>query len=76
MALWKVAFQPLLMVMLSSLVVSKVCDNLSVHRRWCFRGSNQGNSLLPPCSCCVDEVSAQHVDADCVIHFGPSCLTR
>ena len=30
----------------------------------------------PLCSCCVDEVAAQHADADCVIHFGPSCLTR
>ncbi|CAI8016030.1 2-(3-amino-3-carboxypropyl)histidine synthase subunit 2 [Geodia barretti] len=27
-------------------------------------------------SCCVDEVAASHVDADCIIHFGPSCLTQ
>lgn len=27
-------------------------------------------------SCCVDEVAAEHSSADCIIHFGPSCLTR
>ena len=37
---------------------------------------SQGIPSCPPCSCCVDEVSAQHADADCIIHFGPSCLTR
>lgn len=26
-------------------------------------------------SCCVDEVAAAHVDAECVVHFGPSCLS-
>jgi len=28
------------------------------------------------CSCCVDEVAAEHVQADCIIHFGPGCLTQ
>ncbi len=28
------------------------------------------------CSCCVDEVAAEHMGADCVVHFGPSCLTQ
>lgn len=27
-------------------------------------------------SCCVDEVAAQHVGADCLIHFGHACLSR
>ena len=27
-------------------------------------------------SCCVDEVAAEHVQADCIIHFGPACLTQ
>lgn len=27
-------------------------------------------------SCCVDEVAAEHVDGDCVIHFGHACLSR
>lgn len=27
-------------------------------------------------SCCVDEVAAQHVDADVVVHFGDACLSR
>ena len=27
-------------------------------------------------SCCVDEVAAEHIDADAIIHYGPSCLTR
>ncbi|XP_022174866.1 2-(3-amino-3-carboxypropyl)histidine synthase subunit 2 [Myzus persicae] len=26
-------------------------------------------------SCCVDETAAQHIAADCVVHFGRSCLT-
>jgi len=26
-------------------------------------------------SCCVDETAAQHIAADCIIHFGRSCLT-
>jgi diphthamide biosynthesis protein 2 len=26
-------------------------------------------------SCCVDEVAAQHVNADGIIHFGHACLT-
>ncbi|XP_064393235.1 2-(3-amino-3-carboxypropyl)histidine synthase subunit 2-like [Halichondria panicea] len=27
-------------------------------------------------SCCVDEVAADHLGADCIVHFGPSCLTQ
>lgn len=26
-------------------------------------------------SCCVDEVGAAHVNADCVIHYGHACLS-
>lgn len=26
-------------------------------------------------SCCVDEVAAEHVQADCIVHYGPSCLS-
>lgn len=26
-------------------------------------------------SCCVDEVGASHIDADCVIHYGHTCLS-
>ncbi|XP_077548866.1 diphthamide biosynthesis 2 [Haemaphysalis longicornis] len=26
-------------------------------------------------SCCIDEVAAEHVSSDCVIHFGHSCLS-
>ncbi|KAG5519601.1 hypothetical protein PMAC_001756 [Pneumocystis sp. 'macacae'] len=26
-------------------------------------------------SCCVDEITAQHVNADCLIHYGHSCLS-
>ncbi|KAK5850078.1 hypothetical protein PBY51_014359 [Eleginops maclovinus] len=26
-------------------------------------------------SCCVDEVAAEHVGADCVVHYGSSCLS-
>ena len=27
-------------------------------------------------SCCVDEVAAQHYNADAIIHFGRSCLSQ
>ncbi|GES89558.1 diphthamide biosynthesis protein 2 [Rhizophagus clarus] len=26
-------------------------------------------------SCCVDEVAAKHVDAECIIHYGRTCLS-
>ncbi|XP_041824486.1 2-(3-amino-3-carboxypropyl)histidine synthase subunit 2 isoform X2 [Melanotaenia boesemani] len=26
-------------------------------------------------SCCVDEVAAEHVGADCIVHFGAACLS-
>ncbi|MCI4377642.1 hypothetical protein PGIGA_G00205710 [Pangasianodon gigas] len=26
-------------------------------------------------SCCVDEVAAEHVGADCIVHYGRSCLS-
>jgi diphthamide synthase subunit DPH2 len=33
-----------------------------------------GDTSFSPC--CVDEVAAQHYGADCVVHYGPTCLTR
>ncbi|XP_025081135.1 2-(3-amino-3-carboxypropyl)histidine synthase subunit 2-like isoform X3 [Pomacea canaliculata] len=27
------------------------------------------------CSCCVDEVAGEHLQADCIIHYGPACLS-
>lgn len=26
-------------------------------------------------SCCVDEVAAEHVAADCIVHYGSACLS-
>lgn len=26
-------------------------------------------------SCCVDEVAAEHIGADCIVHYGRSCLS-
>ncbi|GKG44464.1 2-(3-amino-3-carboxypropyl)histidine synthase subunit 2, partial [Tanacetum coccineum] len=26
-------------------------------------------------SCCVDEVGASHINAECVIHYGHTCLS-
>ncbi|XP_020570661.1 2-(3-amino-3-carboxypropyl)histidine synthase subunit 2 isoform X2 [Phalaenopsis equestris] len=26
-------------------------------------------------SCCVDEIGAAHIDADCVVHFGHACMS-
>lgn len=28
------------------------------------------------CPCCVDEVGAEHVSANGLVHFGPACLTK
>lgn len=30
--------------------------------------------LFPP-SCCVDEVAAQHVNADAIVHYGHACMS-
>uniref|UniRef100_A0A915J9Y0 2-(3-amino-3-carboxypropyl)histidine synthase subunit 2 n=1 Tax=Romanomermis culicivorax TaxID=13658 RepID=A0A915J9Y0_ROMCU len=27
-------------------------------------------------SCCVDDVAAQHVKADCIIHYGDACMSK
>jgi diphthamide biosynthesis protein 2 len=27
-------------------------------------------------ACCVDEVAAEHVDADLIVHYGRSCMSR
>ena len=27
-------------------------------------------------SCCVDEVAAEHVGADLIVHYGRTCLSR
>lgn len=26
-------------------------------------------------SCCIDEVGALHIDAECVVHYGQTCLS-
>lgn len=28
------------------------------------------------CPCCIDEVGAEHIAADGLVHFGPACLTK
>ena len=27
-------------------------------------------------SCCIDEVAAEHVNADLIIHYGRACLSQ
>lgn len=34
------------------------------------------SSTLHDASCCVDEVAAEHVGAEALIHFGHACLTK
>lgn len=31
--------------------------------------------VFPSGSCCVDEVAAEHVGADCIVHYGGACLS-
>ena len=26
--------------------------------------------------CCVDDIAAQHIKADCIIHYGPACFSK
>jgi len=26
-------------------------------------------------SCCIDEVGALHIDSECVVHYGQTCLS-
>lgn len=33
------------------------------------------NSLEVLFSCCVDEVAAQHVNAECILHYGDACMS-
>lgn len=40
-----------------------------------LRYSKSTPRLPAPDSCCVDEVAAQHVDADFVVHYGHTCLS-
>ncbi|XP_030635991.1 2-(3-amino-3-carboxypropyl)histidine synthase subunit 2 [Chanos chanos] len=42
------------------------------------RGSNAKTYILGDTSygsCCVDEVAAEHAGADCIVHYGQSCLS-
>lgn len=41
-----------------------------------LRGKKADHSCFGDGSrCCVDEVAAQHVDADLIIHYGHACLS-
>lgn len=46
---------------------SKVCVDNAVQKIWILADTSYS-------SCCVDEVAAQHVNSDLVIHFGDACL--
>lgn len=41
----------------------------------CQGGGNACLTPGSPCSCCVDEVAAEHVGAQAVLHYGPACLS-
>jgi diphthamide biosynthesis protein 2 len=45
-----------------------VTDSNDDHQLFILADTSYGN-------CCVDEVAAEHVDADLVIHFGHACLS-
>ena len=64
-----------------------VCREAVLYSRWYIHMEGSGFVLWNlsmsflqffsfKCSCCVDEVAAEHALADCIIHFGPSCLTQ
>ena len=46
-----------------------MAGKLSIFPIHCLTGDSLG-------SCCVDEVSAQHVDADAVVHYGRACMSK
>ncbi|XP_009883166.1 PREDICTED: diphthamide biosynthesis protein 2 [Charadrius vociferus] len=39
------------------------------------RLSPSSHNVQPHNSCCVDEVAAEHVGAEAVLHYGPACLS-
>ncbi|XP_008187718.1 2-(3-amino-3-carboxypropyl)histidine synthase subunit 2 isoform X1 [Acyrthosiphon pisum] len=51
-----------------SVSISSEFERLLAHRVYILGDTSYG-------SCCVDETAAQHIAADCIIHFGRSCLT-
>lgn len=61
-----------------------ICEALGSHTKdvLCQRGEDQERSffyfILGDTSygeCCVDEVAAEHLDADLVVHYGHACLS-
>ncbi|KAF7305490.1 2-(3-amino-3-carboxypropyl)histidine synthase subunit 2 [Mycena chlorophos] len=52
-------------------------DSVPIYRRLkAGIGSGRELYLLTLCSCCVDEVAAQHVDADAMVHYGYACMSK
>ncbi|RKP19101.1 hypothetical protein ROZALSC1DRAFT_29278, partial [Rozella allomycis CSF55] len=49
--------------------ISETIENISKAQVYVLADTSYGN-------CCVDEVAASHVDADLIIHFGYSCLSK
>lgn len=50
--------------------ISKLSTNESVERERLFILADTSYG-----ACCVDEIAAEHVDADVVVHYGRSCLS-
>ncbi|CAG8439097.1 1100_t:CDS:10 [Acaulospora morrowiae] len=48
--------------------VAKILENRTQKKIFILADTSYG-------SCCVDEVAAQHVDAECIVHYGHSCLS-
>ncbi|VVC36158.1 Hypothetical protein CINCED_3A000166 [Cinara cedri] len=51
-----------------SVLISSEFERLLGYRVYILGDTSYG-------SCCVDETAAEHVSADCIVHFGRSCLT-
>ncbi|KAK3011132.1 hypothetical protein RJ639_012857 [Escallonia herrerae] len=63
----------------STKVVSELREKLCSSEQPCTQGNGDVKLYVMADttygSCCVDEVGASHINADCVIHFGQTCLS-
>ncbi|KAK3035500.1 hypothetical protein RJ639_033959 [Escallonia herrerae] len=63
----------------STKVVSALREKLRSSEQSCTQGNGDVKLYVMADttygSCCIDEVGASHINADCVIHFGHTCLS-
>ncbi|XP_037829014.1 2-(3-amino-3-carboxypropyl)histidine synthase subunit 2 isoform X1 [Kryptolebias marmoratus] len=67
-AFGKVALQFPDELLVDSVAVAEQIERTSQTKTYILGDTSYG-------SCCVDEVAAEHIGADCIVHFGAACLS-